>query len=70
MTTEKLLTCAQAGKKMGVSEEFVRSACHRGKDYHPMPHLRYGKNRQYIRVHLSKALQWLDEEMEREAGLA
>lgn len=67
--TGGLMTCAQVAKDFNLSQEFIRSACYRGKDYHPLPHIRYGNGeKKFIRIDKEVARKWLMEEMDLNAG--
>ena len=63
-----LMTCAALAKDFNLSQEFIRSACYRCKDYHPLPHIRYGKGKKFIRIDKEVTKKWLMEEMELNAG--
>lgn len=64
----QMMTCAEVAKKIRMSTEFVRSACYRGKEYHPLPHIRYGSKKKFIRLDLQEVKKWLEEEMTLNAG--
>ena len=61
--SEQYLPPAKVARQSGtgVSEEFVRAACYRSADNHPLPHITVGRC-QYPRVRVSTFLAWLDEE--------
>ncbi|WP_304598260.1 hypothetical protein [Adlercreutzia caecimuris] len=63
---EKALTCKGIALMAGVSEEFVRAACWRGPENHPLPHVRSGEVRPVIRIRPSVFEAWLGEEERKE----
>ncbi len=67
MEWEKPLTCREIGARAGLSEEYVRAACHRGSQFHPLPHTRSGGKRPVIRIRWSTFTAWYDEEEARSA---
>lgn len=67
---EAPMTCRQIGEAYGVSEEFVRSACHRDAAFHPLPHTRSGSKRPVIRVRASAFERWYAEEEMMTVGAA
>jgi hypothetical protein len=60
---EKHLVPQDIAVMFGVSAEYVRAACNRGKDDHPLPHINTGtKKRQHLRIRPSVFAKWLDDE--------
>jgi len=61
---EKPMTCEEVSAKAGktVSEEFLRAACHRAPQNHPLPHTRSGGKRPIIRIRWSQFVEWYGEE--------
>lgn len=61
---EAPLTCRQISERTGgaISEEAVRSFCHRGSKLHPLPHVRTGRKRPIIRIRWSVFCEWYAEE--------
>lgn len=61
---EEPLSCdgisSMTGRK--VSAEFVRAACHRAPQNHPLPHVRSGSKRPVIKVRWSQFVKWYEEE--------
>lgn len=67
---ERPLTCRQISERTGgvISEEAVRSFCHRGPKFHPLPHVRTGAKRQRIHIRWSVFCAWYAEEERLLAG--
>ena len=59
---DKALTIEQIAYRYGYSRSFIRSACHRAPDHHPLPHIKHGESRPVIRVRPDVFEQWLTEE--------
>ncbi|MCI8469320.1 MAG: hypothetical protein HFJ75_07555 [Eggerthellaceae bacterium] len=59
---ERPLTCKEVGDRAGLSAEYVRAACHRGKGLHPLPHTTSGEKRPVIRIRWSTFERWYEEE--------
>lgn len=59
---DKYVSLAKVAHDYGFSESFVRSACHRDAGRHPLPHVRCGKSKGYVRVRPSVFEQWAKEE--------
>lgn len=59
---EKPITLSQLSQETGLSEEWLRSAAHRGRRNHPMPCVWFGKKRPICRVRMSAFLEWYAEE--------
>lgn len=56
------MTCREISARAGLSEEFVRAACHRGKTFHPLPHTESGGKRPVIKIRWSTFERWYEEE--------
>ena len=61
---ETPLTCQEVSARTGrkVSAEYVRAACHRAPQNHPLPHTRSGEKRPVIRIRWSQFVKWYEEE--------
>ena len=51
-----------------ISEAYIRAACRRGADNHPLPHIKSGAKRPVFRISLTVFEQWLKEEMRANVG--
>lgn len=61
----EFVSCKEMSRRSNgaFSEEFVRSACHRSADNHPLPHVKCGKKRPVLRVCPDVFWNWIEEEM-------
>ena len=61
---ERPLTCKGISELTGgaISEESVRSFCHRGPKNHPLPHVRTGRSGKFIHIRPSVFYTWYEEE--------
>ena len=59
---EKAMTVDKVAQAYGYPEAFVRGACHRDAERHPIPHVRSGASRGCIRIRPSVFEQWAKEE--------
>ncbi len=66
MMGASFLTIPKVAEKSGLPRDYIRAACWRGKDYHPLPHIRSGEKRPVIRINYSQFEQWLEEETSRQ----
>lgn len=66
---EKAATIQQIAYRYGYSQGFVRSACHRSPEHHPLPHVKTGNTRPVISIRPEVFEVWLDEEEAFQAGL-
>ncbi len=61
---DRLYTVRDLARATGgtVPEGFIRAACHRARDCHPLPHIETGTKRKVMRIRLSDFERWLGEE--------
>ena len=58
-----MMTVRETARTYGLSEGFVRDACHRGAKAHRLPHVECGAKRPIIRISGAVFERWLREEM-------
>ena len=66
---DKALTAEQVAHNFGFPANFVREACNRESNYHPLPHIKRGGSRPVCYVRPSTFERWLDEEEKLTVGL-
>ena len=59
---EGYYTLPELAKETGFPYAFLDAACHRSKEFHPLPHVKAGNKRPIRRVRLSAFEKWLEEE--------
>lgn len=62
MPFEKPITIAELAARTGLSQEWLRSAVHRGRGMHPLPCVWFGAKRPVCRVRFSTFEAWYAEE--------
>lgn len=58
------LTPREISERTGgkITAEAVRSYCHRGGKFHPLPHVTVGKTGKHLRIRWSTFCKWYEEE--------
>ncbi len=59
---EKATTVDKLAAEYGYPEAFIRGACNRSAEHHPLPHVRSGSSKRCIRVRPSVFERWVIEE--------
>ena len=65
MAPEPYYTIPQLAPMVGFTQAYIRAACNRGKEFHPLPCLRAGDKRPIIRIRVSDWEKWAEEEKAR-----
>lgn len=65
MAPEPYMTIPKLAEKVGIPASFIRAACNRGKEFHPLPCLKVGEKRPIYRIKISEFEKWAAEEAAR-----
>ena len=66
---DKALTIEQTAYRYGYKDSFVRSACERSPEHHPLPHIKRGTSRPVRYIQPTTFEKWLEEEERLTVGL-
>ena len=66
---EKALTAEALAYRYGYKDAFVREACMRDAEHHPLPHIKRGNSRPICYIQPETFEQWLKEEERLQVGL-